>query len=172
MAEKVNAKKKIDTIILCVALAVFVISTILGGVCCANYLKEANAGYVEVKAPIVRYEVQDVLNSHIKYVLFYEYVAEDGYKYTGKLDDFISNKEYAENQIGRSVTIYVSDKLHKQRRDLDFSPTTTIVFFVISGISLIVSIFFIVQLKTNSQNKNNKENSRQRYNKNAKFKYR
>ena len=99
-------------------------------------------------------------------MLFYEYLAEDGYKYTGKLDDFISNKEFAENQIGRSVTIYVSDKLHKQRRDLDFSPTTTIVFFVISGISLIVSIFFIVQLMTNSQNKNNKENSRQRYNKN------
>lgn len=32
MAEKVNAKKKIDTIILCVAFAIFVISTIIGGV--------------------------------------------------------------------------------------------------------------------------------------------
>ena len=156
--EKVNKKYQDtrirDLIIIIMTFALFVFCTVMCIRLSVRYHIYTNADYVEEKATIVRYEAEERHNQYIHYNVYYEYIAPNGYKYTGVVVKNVSNFDYVESLIGSEFTIYVDHNLHIQKSDINTNLTTILIY----GFGILPSFvaFLLFSLKLRAYYKHKK----------------
>lgn len=146
-----------DLIITVIAFALFVFCTVMCIKLSIRYVTYTNANYVEESATIVRYETVETYNSYIHYNAYYEYVAPDGYKYTGTVVKNVANIDYVENLIGSKVKIYVDHDLHIQKSDLNTNITTILIYGFAILPTFIAFLLFLLKLKAYYKHRNKKQ---------------
>ncbi len=125
-----------------------------------HYTMNKNANFVAEQATIVEYKKIEHKNFSC-YNLYYEYVADDGTKYSGLYEGKIMNFDYVQDKLNTKITIYVDHNLHIHRLnkdDFNWSPIAflcpaSVVLFVFALVPLLKLIKYY---KTKKRNDNSK----------------
>lgn len=123
------------------------------------YINQKNAHFVEEQATIVEYKLFEYTNFSY-YNLYYEYVSDDGTKYTGLYDSNIKNFDYIEKKLNTKITIYVDHVRQIHMLEKEEVSWSTIAF--LCPASVMMFVFALVPLmnvikyyKTKKQKDNN-----------------
>ena len=152
MKNNTNKQFRFNLIIMILACIASIIFFVLFTINISRLIIDKSNSYEAVSATINRYEVIENF-TYTYYDLYYEYIAIDGTIYTGLWQDRIANFDYVESKIGTTITIYVNNKLRKQRMDLDFRYDSLYFWGPLLMTSSIICIDAFLKVKKNYKNK-------------------